>query len=332
MAGRPALGIDLGGTKVLAGVVDADNRVLARAKRNTPAKEGAQAILAALVGAARDAITAAGVEPGRLVGAGVGSPGPLDPDRGVILFSANLNVKDFALGPDLSRALGTPVLVRNDVRVGGYGEYRLGAAKGRRSMLAAFVGTGIGGCVVVDGQIVVGATGNAGEIGHTILKAGGPRCGCGRLGCMEALASRTAIARRVRKAIRKGQATVLKGAVSDKDDRLKSRDLAAAVEAGDLVAVKEVRRAAHYLGLGLGGLINVLGPEIVVVGGGVAEALGDAYVDLVRDAARSQALADPAGTIPIVPAHLGDDAGILGAALLAREQFGAAEDSTGNVA
>lgn len=331
MAGRPALGIDLGGTKVLAGVVDAESRVLARAKRNTPAKEGGPAIVAAIVAAARDALAASGVEAARLVGVGVGSPGPLDPERGVILFSANLNVRDFPLGPEISRALGLPVLVRNDVRVGGFGEYRLGAAKGRRSMLAAFVGTGIGGCVVVDGQIVVGATGNAGEIGHTILKAGGPRCGCGRLGCMEALASRTAIARRVRKAIRKGQTTVLKGAVSDKDDRLKSRDLAAAVEAGDMVAVKEVRRAAHFLGVGLGGFINVLGPEVVVIGGGVAEALGTAYVDLVRDAARTQALADPAGLIPIVPAALGDDAGILGAALLAREQFDAA-DSTGNVA
>jgi glucokinase len=315
------VGIDLGGTKILAAVVSDDHRILGRAKRTTPAQEGGPAILQAVIACIDEALEHAGLRRGDIAGAGIGSPGPLDVKAGVILFSANLNVKDFPIGPDLAAALNRPVLVQNDVRVGGYAEFRLGAGRGYRDLIAAFVGTGIGGCLIQGGQIVTGSTGNAGELGHIIIKAGGPRCGCGARGCMEALASKTAIGRRITKAVRKGLPTVLGEKMARKGGRLKSGDLAEAVAARDLVALKEVQRAAHFLGLGLGSLINVFGPEIVLIGGGVAEALGDPYVNLVRTAARSQALADPDGLIRIDRAALGDDAGILGAALLAREKF-----------
>lgn len=321
-SGPPVLGVDLGGTKILAGVVDAENRILGRAKRPTPAKEGAEALSNAIAGAALDALADAGVQPEELGGAGVGSPGPLDTERGVILFSANLDVRDYPLGAELSRALGgRPVLVQNDVRVGGYGEFRLGAGRGYTDILAAFVGTGIGGCVIIDGKIVVGSTGNAGEIGHLPLRTKGPKCGCGRRGCLEAHASRTAIARRLRKAIKHGVPSALSSKFRGKNDRLKSGDLAAAFHAGDDLAVREVRRAAHFLGRGLGGLINVLGPQIVIIGGGVAEALGEPYLDTIRSAVREQTLTDPDGTIKIELAERGDDAGLLGASLLAREKF-----------
>ncbi len=319
--GPPVLGIDMGGTKILVAVVADDQRILGRAKRTTPAKEGGPAIVEAIVGAADEALESAGLTREDVVAAGIGSPGPLDVNAGVILFSANLNVKNFPLGPQLSVALNRPVLVQNDVRVGGYAEFRLGAGRGYRDIIAAFVGTGIGGCVILGGEIVLGATGNAGELGHIIVKAGGPRCGCGARGCMEALASKTAIARRVSKAARRGLPTVLTEKMARKGGRLKSGDLSEAVAAKDLVALKEVHRAAHFLGIGLGSLINVFGPEIVIIGGGVAGALGQPYLDLVRTAARSQALTDPQGKIRIERAALGDDAGILGAALLAREKF-----------
>jgi glucokinase len=315
------LGIDLGGTKVVAGVVDAGHRILGRAKRPTPAREGAAAVLEALVTVARSALEEAGVRPADLAGVGVGSPGPLDAEAGVILFSPNLNVRDFALGPDLSGALGLPVLVQNDVRVGGYGEFRLGAGRGYQNIVAAFIGTGIGGCVIQQGRILAGVTGNAGEIGHIVVKAGGPLCGCGARGCLEAMASRTAITRRVQKAIRKGVPTSLGKQLSSKTSQLKSKDLAAAVRSADSVAVKEVHRAARFIGLALGGLINLLGPEIVIIGGGVTEALGNSWVELVDAAARNQAMADPKGRVKIERAALGDDAGILGAALMARERF-----------
>jgi glucokinase len=315
------VGVDLGGTKILAGVVSAENRILGRGKRNTPAKEGGPAILQAMTECVAEAIECAGVPREEVVAGGIGSPGPLDVKAGVILFSANLNVKDYPIGPELAAYLNRPVMVQNDVRVGGYGEFRLGAGRGYRDIIAAFVGTGIGGCIIMGGEIVTGSTGNAGELGHMIVRAGGPRCGCGARGCMEALASRSAIQRRINKAVRKGVPTVLGDKMTRKGGRLKSGDLAEAVASRDPVAVKASQRAAHFLGLGLGGLINVLGPEIVIIGGGVANALGDPWVDLVRTAARKQVITDPDGHVRIVRATLGDDAGILGAALLAREHF-----------
>jgi glucokinase len=321
-AGDPAvIGIDLGGTKILAAVVDAQDRILGRAKVSTPAKEGNQAVLGALLACAEQALAESGLKIEQVAAVGVGSPGPLDVERGVILFSANMNVRDFALGPELSRHLGRPVLVQNDVRVGAYGEFRLGAGRGYRHVMAAFVGTGIGGCLIIDGKVVTGSTGNAGEVGHIIVKPDGPECGCGRRGCLEALASRTAIARRIRKAVRKGVATELASSLVTRSERLKSGDLAVAFTQGDPIVVKEVHRAARYLGLGLGGLANVFGPELMIIGGGVAAALGVPYIELVRSAARSQILVDPDGRIKIEPAALGDDAGILGAALLARERY-----------
>lgn len=316
------VGVDLGGTKILAAVVDARYRILGRAKRPTPADAGGPAILAAVVAAIDQALAEAGRARLEILAIGIGSPGPLDPVTGVIPFSSNLNVRNWALGPDLSAAMGRPVLLQNDVRVGGYGEYCLGAGRGHRNVLAAFVGTGVGGCLILDGQILEGATGNAGELGHIIVKPGGPKCGCGRRGCLEALSSRTAIARRVGKAARRGLNSALASKVDKKSGKLKSGDLAAALVAGDPVAVAEVRRAARFLGLGLGGLINLIGPDVVIIGGGVTEALGEPFVDLVRASAWEQTLVDPDRKIAMKIAELGDDAGVLGAALLAVEKFG----------
>lgn len=319
--GPPVVGIDLGGTKILAGVVSAENRILGRAKSPTPAQEGADAILGAIVGCVDAALDDARCSRKDIACVGVGSPGPIDIDTGVIRFSANLNVRNFALGRELSAALGHPVLLQNDVRAGGYGEFRLGAGVGYTEIIAAFIGTGIGGCLIHEGKVVTGLTGNAGEIGHITIKAGGPKCGCGARGCLEALASRTAITRRVLKALDKGRATVLQEKMARKGGRLKSGDLAEAVASGDPVAVKEVNRAAFYLGLGLGSLINVFGPQLVIIGGGVAGALGDAWINQVRASVRARALTDPNGNVRIERAALGDDAGMLGAALLAREKF-----------
>jgi glucokinase len=323
VTGPPVVGIDLGGTKILAAVVDPNHQILGRTKLATPAREGAEAILRTVVEAVHGATAEAGVALTDVAGIGIGSPGPLDPESGVIYFSANLNVRAFALGPELENATGRPVLVQNDVRVGGYAEYRLGAGRGHRDILAAFVGTGIGGCLVQNGRVLTGFTGNAGELGHMIIRANGPKCGCGRRGCLEAMASKSAITRRVSKAVKRGVITVLGSVVHSKKSKLKSRILHEAYEQRDPVAVKEVERAAHYLGLGLGGLVNVFSPEIVIVGGGVAQALGLPYLELVRQSARQQILTDPEGLVKIELAALGDDAGILGASLMARERFAA---------
>jgi glucokinase len=319
-SGPLVLGLDLGGTKILAAVVDASHRILGRSKRSTPAREGGEALMDALEAAAREAMAAAQVDPSEIAAGGVGSPGPLDVERGYIVRSPNLNVTDFPLAPGLSERLGFPIKAWGDVRVGGYGEFRLGAGRGYQNLIAAFVGTGIGGCVIIRGEIVRGSTGNAGEIGHIVLKPGGPRCGCGQRGCLEALASRTAIARRIAKAVSRGESTGLAGHfLGGKNERIKSKELAGAYFGDDRVVKREVDRAARFLGLGLAGLMNVIGPEIVIVGGGVVEALGQPFIADVEAAARPHLLADPEGRMKIVAGELGDDAGVLGASLLARE-------------
>jgi glucokinase len=320
--GPLVLGLDLGGTKILAAVVDSSQKVLGRAKRSTPAREGAAALMDALEATALEAIAAAGADGADIAFGGVGSPGPLDVERGHIVRSPNLNVSDFPLAPGLAERLGFPMRVWGDVRVGGYGEYRLGAGRGYRDLLCAFVGTGIGGCLIVRGEIVRGSTGNAGEVGHIVLKPGGPRCGCGQRGCLEALASRTAIARRIAKAVGRGEPTLLADHFTGgKNERIKSKELAAGYFGGDAVVKREIDRAARFLGLGLAGLMNVIGPEIVIVGGGVVEALGQPYINTVESAARPHLLADPERRMKIVAGALGDDAGIQGATLLAREHF-----------
>jgi glucokinase len=313
------IGVDLGGTKILSGVVDSAHQVLGRAKRATPAGKGEAALIDAIAECVHEARLQSLIGPEEIVGLGIGAPGTLDVDAGVVRDAPNLGLRDYPLGPILTERLGMPVLIRNDVRAGGYGEFKLGAGRGYRDLLAVFVGTGIGGCIIQDGQLRVGPTGNAGEIGHILAKLDGPRCGCGRKGCLEALASRTAIARRVAKAIRNGEQTSLKA--PGPDGRLKSKELAAALAAGDKVATREVARAARALGLTLGGLVNLMAPEIIILGGGVTEALGSAFVDQVHQWARNQAMADPDQRVRIEIAALGDDAGLLGAALMAREFF-----------
>ena len=272
--GPPVLGIDLGGTKILGAVIGSDNRILGRAKRTTPAREGGPAIVEAMVSCVDEALRNAGLGRQDIAAAGIGSPGPLDTKSGVILFSSNLNVRNFPIGPELAAVLDRPVLVQNDVRVGGYAEFRLGAGRGYRDIVAAFVGTGIGGCVIQGGEMVAGLDRQRRRDRPHHRQGGRPAVRLRRRGCLEALASKTAIGRRVQKAVRKGLPTVLGDKMARKGGRLKSGDLAEAVAAKDIVALKEVHRAAHYLGLGLGSLINVLGPEIVIVGGGVAGALG----------------------------------------------------------
>lgn len=317
--GRPVVGVDLGGTKIMAAAVAPDHKILGRGKRPTPAKEGGPAIFKTMVETVDDALRQAGLTRKDVAAAAIGSPGPLDVEAGVILHSANLNVKNLPIGPDLAKALGVPVRVGNDVRVGGFGEFVLGAGKGYSNVLAAFVGTGIGGCVILNGEILTGATDNAGEIGHVVVKVGGARCGCGNNGCMEAYASKTAIANRILKASKKKHHPLAEKI--QRKGRLKSGDLAQAVDDKDPIAIREVDRAAYYLGVGLGGLVNVLGPQIVVIGGGVTQALGKPFLDKVEASARIQIITDSKKLIQFVPAALGDDAGVLGASLYAREML-----------
>jgi glucokinase len=184
-------------------------------------------------------------------------------------------------------------------------------------MLAVFIGSGVGGGIVVNDRLYHGDHGGAGEIGHMVVRAGGPRCGCGRAGCLEAMAARDAVGRYVIREVARGHKTILSEILNGDLLAFTSRDLARAVALDDAVAIRAARRSARYAGLAIGGVVNLLDPAVVVIGGGIAEALGQRYVEWAREIASRQILASSARNIPIVASQLGDDAGLLGAALTA---------------
>ena len=319
--GSYLLGIDLGGTKVSAAVFDEGNEIVGRARAKTRAKRDEENIFETIVKTGREAIASAGLQPKEMLALGIGSPGPLDPDSGYIIDSANIRFKNFPLGPRLSEEFGCPASVINDVSAGTYGEFKAGAARGANHVLGIFIGTGVGGGLILNGSLYHGFSRNAGEVGHMIVKAGGPRCGCGNRGCLEALASRTAMTQRIRKAIRAGHKTVIKKLIDKKADIIPSGVLKEAYDSGDRVVMKIVHQAAHSVGIGIGSLVNLLGPEVVVLGGGVIDALGEEMMDTIETVTREVAFEFTARDLRIVRAELGDDSGVTGAALLARESL-----------
>lgn len=321
---RPVVGIDLGGTKILAAAVAPGGKVLSRAKAKTQTEEGADAVIARMVACARDAMKSSGLKESDFLALGVGSPGPLDPDTGVIIDTPNLKWKQVPLAAKLKDALGLPAFVDNDVNMGTFGEFLFGAAKGAKHVIGVFVGTGIGGGVIINGELYHGFNKNAGEIGHMIVRAGGPRCGCGRKGCYEGLASRTAIIRDIADKVKQGKGKKSTRELFLSGKQVSSGDLKRAVENGDEMVAKVLRRASRYLGIGFGSLINLFSPEVIVVGGGVVEALGEDFLARARKFAMTYSLPLAGDNVRIVTAALGDDAGVLGSAAMAWQRAGKA--------
>ncbi|MEK6286786.1 MAG: ROK family protein [Acidobacteriota bacterium] len=313
------LAIDLGGTKVMAAVLDAEGRIISRARAKTRAWRDDQAVFATIAQVGHRAIEDAGIAVQRLAAVGIGAPGPIDFDTGYIIESANLGFKNFPLGPRIAEEFDCPAIVENDVNAGVYGEFKAGAALGVNDVLGVFVGTGIGGGLIVNGALFRGFNKGAGEVGHIIVKTGGPRCGCGNRGCLEALASRTAITRDIRKAIKRGHRSVVAKRLRQETDLLSGKDLKSAYDSGDELVRKTVHRAATFIGIGIGSLLNVVGSEMVVLGGGVVEAFGEDFIDRIERAARDIAFEINTKNVKIIGAGLGDDAGVIGAGMLARE-------------
>jgi len=313
------LGLDLGGTKVSAAVFDAENQILSRARAKSRAWRDQEEVFDTIVQVGHKAIERSGVSAKKIAAVGIGSPGPLDPDTGYVIESANLSFTNFPLGPRLSEEFKCPAVIDNDVNVGTYGEFKAGAASDARDALGIFVGTGIGGGIIINGKLYHGFSKNAGEVGHIVIKADGPRCGCGRRGCLESLASRVAITRDIRRAVKQGERTQLAKIAEKKNEIIPSNALKKAYKDGDKVAVKVLDNAARYIGIGIGSLVNVLGPEVVVLGGGVVEAMGDGFIERIERTARKVAFDFAIKEVRFVRAGLGDDAGMVGAAMLARD-------------
>ncbi len=322
-----ALGIDLGGTKTLAAVVDiTTGEVVASARKRTRAEKGQDFVSQRIIELSTAALDAAKLPADTgIVAVSVGAAGQIDRKAGVIVDAPNLGVKDMPLGEILGKQFGKPVAVGNDVEVAALGEYIYGSGQGYSNFVCVFVGTGIGSGIVQNGRVYTGYTGTAGEIGHMIIQAGGRICGCGFRGCLEAYASRTAMTKAIMAEIYHGRESVLADEAArqlkEGETIIRSGTLANALKQGDALVTEIVTEAADYLGYGLGSVMNFYNPECIILGGGVIEAIDLLYERAVYRA-RITALSAPSRKTKMMRTKLGDFSGVVGAACLGAEAAG----------
>lgn len=305
------LGVDLGGTKILSGLFDDNLKLLARSKQPTSAEGGAAGVFGRIVQGVEAVLREANVEPGQVRGMALGVPGQIEIGTTKVRFAPNLDWHDVDLKPLMPANWRWPLFVENDVRMGTYGEYAHGAAKGARNVLGVFVGTGVGGGLILNGELYTGFNGHAGEIGHLIIH-------WRRGHSLEAIAGRKYMMKRAKeilddapKRVRKEWKGVDLGAV-------RSSQLADFYLKDDPVAVQLIDDAARALGAGIGGVVNFLSPEVIVIGGGVTGALGDSFIERIWEIAQRYTLPGAAAGVRCVSAQLGDDSGIVGCAAYAR--------------
>src|SRR5258707_1523918 len=322
-----ALGIDLGGTKALAAVVDiTTGEVIASERKRTRAEKGQVFIAERCNEIATMALNNARLPDGSgIVAVGIGAAGQIDRKAGIVVDAPNLGVKDMPLGSILNKQFGKAVAVGNDVEVAALGEFLYGSGQGYSNFVCVFVGTGIGSGIVQDGRMYTGYPGTAGEIGHMIIQFGGRLCACGCRGCLEAYASRTAITKVIMAEIHHGRESVLaeeaQRQLKEGETIIRSGLLAQALNRGDVLVTDTVTEAADYLGYGLASVMNLSNPECLILGGGVIEAINLLY-ERAAYLARITALSAPAGKTKIMRTKLGDFSGVVGAACLGAEAAG----------
>jgi glucokinase len=309
------IGFDLGGTKMLAAVLDGKNTILGKSKARTGTGDN-ETMITQIVSVIREAIEDAGNP--TITALGIAVPGPIDISRGMILEPPNLSLRNAPVAAMLEKELKFPVILENDVNAGLWGEYVAGCAKGKTHVIGLFPGTGIGGGIIVNGALYRGKMGSAGEVGHMIIQRDGPLCGCGNFGCLEAVASKTAIARNLAVLAQNGRSPVLVDAGATDIRQVKSGLIAKALKAGDPGVAQVIDQAATFLGIGMANLVNIFDPELIVLGGGLVEKLGDSYVKTAEAAMRNLAMAGIVQAVEVRQAKLSDYAAVIGAADLAR--------------
>jgi len=315
------VGVDLGGTKILAGVFTPQLKLLQTAKLSTKADRGFDAVLERIDRCVRDAVDEADMSLKQVRGVGIGAPGAVNPENGEVIFAPNLEWRDAPLKKELEKRLDLPVFVENDCNACTLGVHEVELKGKPRNMLGLFLGTGIGGGLILEGELYRGFNGTAGEVGHMVLQVGGPKCGCGNNGCFEALASRTAIFRDIQQRMKDGQKTILSEWLDGDLSELRSGDLRKAIRKGDKLVEKVIEDAAEFTGIAVANLINLFNPQVIVLGGGVIDALEDEMMAIIVETALDSAMAGTTKGIEILASELGDDAGITGGAVLARRRL-----------
>lgn len=315
---RPVAGIDLGGTNMQIAIADREGKVIARAKRKTKPEDGRDSVIQRIADGIEEACIEGKLKPTDLAGIGIGAPGAVDPRSGVVLEAVNLRWTDVNLAELLKKKTGLPTFVDNDVNVAVYGENKLGAGEGAQDLLGVWVGTGIGGGLILGGKLYYGTFLTAGEIGHTVLFPGNPPGSRS----LENNCSRTAVADRLARLIRANRKSVIPSLVDNDLSAIKSKTIAKAYQMGDALTVEVVDNVADLVGIAVANVVTLLAVGRVVLGGGLTEELGDLLVDRVKKTARLYAFPDRAKAVKVVGTRLKDDAGAVGAALIAIERLG----------
>jgi glucokinase len=319
---RVFMGVDVGGTKILAALVKPSGQVVARKRVSTPTKGKPEDVLETILGVMADLMAEEGTKHGVLESAGLAVPGVVDTAKGRVVVTPNMNLSGVRVVPAAQKRLGVPVALGNDVNLGTLGERWLGAAAGAHDIVGIFPGTGIGGGIILDGRLVEGVRGAAAEVGHMIMEIDGPPCGCGGRGCLEALASRTAIERDIRAAIKAKRPSIVEELADGDLSRIRSGVLKKALLQQDRVVTEVVTRAARVLGMACLSLRHLLDPEVIVLGGGVMEACGFFIMPIVEKIMKDDPLGAAGEPGRVVLSALGDDAVVLGAVALAQELAG----------
>jgi glucokinase len=321
---RYIVGVDLGGTNIVAGAMPEDgSREIAMRSEPTQADEGADAVVNRIARMIEDVISQTGAETGAkrddFAGVGIGSPGPLDRERGIVIVTPNLGWRNFPLRDEVANRVGLPASLDNDANCATLGEWWCGAAKGGRHVVGLTIGTGIGGGLILDGRLFHGASDVAGEIGHTTIDSTGRRCKCGNYGCLEAYASGPAIAERAREALAGGEPSTLLELVGGDLTRITAQLVYEASKKDDDVARQVVRETANFLGAGVANLLNIFNPDVVVIAGGVTQA-GEPLFEPLRAEVRRRAFRPAVEACRIVPGTLKGSAGVVGAVATFKQQ------------
>lgn len=318
---RFVLGVDIGGTKLAAGVVSLAGEQRSRVRTLSRVAEGPASVTRRLIDLCQEALDQSGVPQTDVLASGVGCIGPLDLERGVIKAPANLpGWTDWPLVQRLQDGLQMPVYLENDANAAALGEYYFGAGRGAKNMVYLTISTGIGGGIIIGGQLYAGETGNAGEIGHMSVAFNGRLCSCGMRGCLEAYASGTAIAARAREAVKAGEPSVL-AAMAGGPQGITAEAVVIALQQGDLLARDIWDETIAALAVGVANVINIFNPSRIVLGGGVTNA-GDLLFVPLRQAVKRNAMPELARIVEILPAELGSQVGVLGAAVVAMDRHG----------
>ena len=321
ISGKYIVGVDLGGTNIRAAVTDKEGHITGEGRRPSLAMEGPEVTIPQIVQAIRDAMNDAGVEAKDICGIGMGVPGRHKSAHGIVLWSPNF--KDWGglqlLAP-VREEIGVAAYMGNDVNVAALGEFRFGAARDVNSMVMMTLGTGIGGGIILDGKLWLGANEGGGEIGHQIINPNGMQCGCGNFGDLEGEARRDSIIERALRKIYRGRKTILTQQMEPKYYDLTPAMIAEAAGQGDELAIEVMDETGYFVGIGVANAINFLNPEMVVIGGGISQA-GPVLWDPIMRTVKANALKEALEVCRVVPAALGDDAGIMGGVVLVLQEM-----------